>query len=94
MPTQIQGTRHRPSPPTSGRGGTSDPPAALEQNLFPLTRPRSWTADRCGPQGPDLAAAERVRPQSMAADVGDLKAYAWSPASPDPDDRRRALCQP
>ena len=39
----------------------------------------------------DLAAAERVRPQSMAQTVGDLEADAFVRRSPDPDDRRRAL---
>ena len=39
----------------------------------------------------DLAAAERVRPQSMAQTVGDLEGDALVERNPDPDDRRRAL---
>ena len=50
--------------------------------------------DREGPQSvSDLAAAERVRPQSMAQTVGDLEADGLVVRSPDPDDRRRALVQ-
>ena len=48
--------------------------------------------DREGPQSvSDLAAAERVRPQSMAQTVADLEAAALVARRPDPDDRRRAL---
>jgi DNA-binding MarR family transcriptional regulator len=48
--------------------------------------------DRCGDQSvSDLAAAERVRPQSMAQTVGDLEADGLIERSPDPSDRRRAL---
>ena len=48
--------------------------------------------DRCGSQSvSDLAAAERVRPQSMAQTVGDLEAEGLVERKPDPDDRRRAL---
>src|ERR687883_2136189 len=48
--------------------------------------------DREGPQSvSDLAAAERVRPQSMAQTVGDLEADGLVERRPDPDDRRRAL---
>ncbi|HEY2479796.1 MAG TPA: MarR family transcriptional regulator [Solirubrobacterales bacterium] len=48
--------------------------------------------DRCGAKSvSDLAAAERVRPQSMAQTVGDLEADALVERNPDPDDRRRAL---
>jgi DNA-binding MarR family transcriptional regulator len=48
--------------------------------------------DRCGSQSvSDLAAAERVRPQSMAQTVGDLEADELVERKPDPDDRRRAL---
>jgi DNA-binding MarR family transcriptional regulator len=39
----------------------------------------------------DLAAAERVRPQSMAQTVGDLEADGLVARAPDPTDRRRAL---
>lgn len=50
--------------------------------------------DREGPQSvSDLAAVERVRPQSMAQVVGDLEADGLVHRSPDPDDRRRALVE-
>jgi DNA-binding MarR family transcriptional regulator len=39
----------------------------------------------------DLAAAERVRPQSMAQTVGDLEADGLVAREPDPRDGRRAL---
>ena len=48
--------------------------------------------DREGAQSvSDLAAAERVRPQSMAQTVGELEADGLVKRSPDPHDRRRAL---
>jgi DNA-binding MarR family transcriptional regulator len=48
--------------------------------------------DREGPQSvSDLAAAERVRPQSMAQTVSDLEGDGFVTRRPDPDDRRRAL---
>ena len=48
--------------------------------------------DRCGPQSvADLAAAERVRPQSMAQTVGDMEDEGLVERNPDPNDRRRAL---
>jgi len=48
--------------------------------------------DREGPQSvSDLAAAERVRPQSMAQTVADLEVAGLLDRRPDPDDRRRAL---
>jgi DNA-binding MarR family transcriptional regulator len=50
--------------------------------------------DREGAQSvSDLAAAERVRPQSMAQTVGDLEADGLVSRRPDPDDRRRALLE-
>ena len=50
--------------------------------------------DRCGPQSvSDLAAAERVRPQSMAQTVTDLETDGSVTRRPDPDDRRRALVE-
>ncbi len=50
--------------------------------------------DREGPQSvSDLAAVERVRPQSMAQVVGDLEADGLVHRRPDPDDRRRALVE-
>jgi DNA-binding MarR family transcriptional regulator len=48
--------------------------------------------DREGPCSvSDLAAAERVRPQSMAQTVGDLEADGLVSRTPDPQDGRRAL---
>ena len=48
--------------------------------------------DREGPQSvSDLAAAERVRPQSMAQTVADLESAGLLDRRPDPNDRRRAL---
>jgi DNA-binding MarR family transcriptional regulator len=48
--------------------------------------------DREGPSSvSDLAAAERVRPQSMAQTVADLESAGMVDRRPDPDDRRRAL---
>lgn len=48
--------------------------------------------DRGGPQSvSDLAAAERVRPQSMAQTVSDLESDGLVERNPDPGDRRRAL---
>ncbi len=48
--------------------------------------------DREGPQSvSDLAAAERVRPQSMAQTVADLESAGLVDRRPDPSDRRRAL---
>lgn len=48
--------------------------------------------DREGPQSvSDLAAAERVRPQSMAQTVGDMEVDGLVERNPDPSDRRRAL---
>src|ERR1700736_1776987 len=50
--------------------------------------------DREGPCSvSQLAAAERVRPQSMAQTVADLEAEALVTPHPDPDDRRRALVE-
>ncbi len=48
--------------------------------------------DRGGVQSvSDLAAAERVRPQSMAQTVGELEAAGLVSRQPDPSDGRRAL---
>jgi DNA-binding MarR family transcriptional regulator len=48
--------------------------------------------DRDGSQSvSDLAAAERVRPQSMAQTVADLESGNLVARRPDPDDGRRAL---
>jgi DNA-binding MarR family transcriptional regulator len=48
--------------------------------------------DREGPQSvSDLAAGERVRPQSMAQTVSDLESDGYVERRPDPTDGRRAL---
>jgi DNA-binding MarR family transcriptional regulator len=48
--------------------------------------------DREGPRSvSDLAAAERVRPQSMAQTVGELESDGLVKRTPDPDDGRRAF---
>jgi len=48
--------------------------------------------DRGGPAGvSDLAAGERVRPQSMASTVAALLTAGLVSRAPDPGDRRRAL---
>jgi DNA-binding MarR family transcriptional regulator len=50
--------------------------------------------DREGPLGTsDLAAAERVRPQSMAQTVSELEADGLVTRRPDPADGRRALLE-
>jgi DNA-binding MarR family transcriptional regulator len=50
--------------------------------------------DREGPQSvSDLAAGERVRPQSMAQTVTDMEAERLLHRRPDPDDRRRAIVE-
>ena len=50
--------------------------------------------DREGAQSvSDLAAAERVRPQSMAQTVAELEADGYVKRRPDPDDRRRAFVE-
>jgi DNA-binding MarR family transcriptional regulator len=50
--------------------------------------------DREGPQSvSELAAAERVRPQSMAQTVSDLEAEDLVSRSPDANDRRRAVVE-
>ena len=50
--------------------------------------------DREGPRSvSDLAAAERVRPQSMAQTIAELEAEGLVRRRPDPGDRRRALVE-
>lgn len=50
--------------------------------------------DREGPQSAsDLAASERVRPQSMAQTIAELASDAYVERRPDPHDRRRALIE-
>jgi DNA-binding MarR family transcriptional regulator len=50
--------------------------------------------DRGGPAGiSDLAAAERMRPQSMAQTVHDMEDAGLVSRRPDPSDRRRAFVE-
>jgi DNA-binding MarR family transcriptional regulator len=50
--------------------------------------------ERNGPSSiSDLAARERIRPQSMAQTVGDLEAAGLVSRRPDPTDRRRAFIE-
>ena len=50
--------------------------------------------DREGPASvSDLAAAEKVRPQSMAQTVSELENQGLVERRPDPDDRRRAIVE-
>ena len=62
------------------------------QHRFPL--PYATVLGRLDREGPrtvsELAAAERVRPQSMAQTVGDLEGDGLVTRRPDPDDLRRA----
>ena len=48
---------------------------------------------RAGISVSDLAAAERMRPQSMAQTVHDLEAAGCVTRRPDPDDRRRQFVE-
>lgn len=63
------------------------------EHRFPLSQGSVLgRLDREGPQSvSQLAAAERVRPQSMAQTVGDLEADGLVARRPDPSDGRRAL---
>ena len=65
------------------------------QHRFPLSHGAVLgRLDRCGPEGvSDLAAAERMRPQSMAQTVAELEADGLVARRPDPTDRRRALVE-
>lgn len=65
------------------------------EHRFPLTQGSVLgRLDREGPRSvSDLAAAERVRPQSMAQTVGELEADGLVARRPDPDDGRRALVE-
>jgi DNA-binding MarR family transcriptional regulator len=50
--------------------------------------------DRQGPASiSQLAAAERVRPQSMAQTVREVEAAGWVSRRPDPDDGRRQILE-
>jgi DNA-binding MarR family transcriptional regulator len=63
------------------------------EHRFPLSQGTVLgRLDREGSQSvSDLAAAERVRPQSMAQTVGDLEQAGFVERRPDPRDGRRAL---
>jgi DNA-binding MarR family transcriptional regulator len=63
------------------------------ENTFPLSHGLVLgRLDRGGPQSVSaLAAAERMRPQSMAQTVGDLESDGLVERNPDPSDGRRAL---
>jgi DNA-binding MarR family transcriptional regulator len=65
------------------------------QHRFPLAQGTVLgRLDRQGAMGAsDLAAAERVRPQSMAQTVADLEAAGMVTRRPDPGDGRRALVE-
>jgi DNA-binding MarR family transcriptional regulator len=60
-----------------------------------LTPSQTSVLSRLGKEGPasasDLAAAERVRPQSMAATLAGLDQHGLIRRDPDPDDGRRQL---
>lgn len=64
-------------------------------NRLPL--PQATALGRLEREGPqsvsDLAAAERLRPQSMAQTVNELQADGLVARRPDPADRRRAVVQ-
>ena len=66
-----------------------------QQHGFPLAHGAVLgRLDREGPQSvSDLAASERVRPQSMAQTVGDLETDGLVDRTPEPGDRRRALVE-
>ncbi len=63
------------------------------EHRFPLSQGAVLgRLDREGPQSvSDLAAAERVRPQSMAQTVSDLETDGLVERTADPEDKRRAL---
>ena len=65
------------------------------QHRFPLSQGMVLgRLDRHGAMGvSDLAAAERVRPQSMAQTVTDLETAGMVSRRPDPGDGRRALVE-
>ena len=65
------------------------------EHRFPLSQGSVLgRLDREGPQSvSDLAAAERVRPQSMAQTVGELESDSRVQRRPDPTDGRRALVE-
>ncbi|MEV5834268.1 MarR family winged helix-turn-helix transcriptional regulator [Nocardia sp. NPDC052112] len=65
---------------------------AADDDLTPSQASVLSRLDRDGPASTsDLAAAERVRPQSMAMTVAVLDGYGFVDRHPDPTDRRRQL---
>jgi DNA-binding MarR family transcriptional regulator len=65
------------------------------EHRFPVSQASVLSRlERDGPQSvSDLAAAEGMRPQSMAQTVSDLESDALVQRRPDPHDRRRALVE-
>jgi DNA-binding MarR family transcriptional regulator len=65
------------------------------ESAFPITQMAILgRLDREGPASvSDLAAAERVRPQSMAQTVREVEAAGWVSRRPDPDDGRRQIVE-
>lgn len=65
------------------------------ENTFPVTQVAVLARlERDGPQTTSaLAAAERVRPQSMAQTVAELQAAGFVARRPDPIDGRRVLIE-
>ena len=65
------------------------------ENTFPISQGMVLARlDREGPQtASDLAAAERVRPQSMAQTVAELQTSGFVARRPHPLDRRRILIE-
>jgi DNA-binding MarR family transcriptional regulator len=65
------------------------------ENPFPLSHGAVLARlEREGPQTTSaLAASERVRPQSMAATVGELQSAGYVARRPDPLDRRQILIE-
>jgi DNA-binding MarR family transcriptional regulator len=65
------------------------------EHTFPISHGTVLSRlDREGPQTTSaLAAAERVRPQSMAQTIADLHADGLVDRRPDPDDRRQVFVE-
>jgi DNA-binding MarR family transcriptional regulator len=66
-----------------------------DETLLPA--PQLTVLGRLDREGPasvsDLAAAERMRPQSMAQTVRDVEAAGYVSRRPDPDDGRRVILE-
>ncbi|HEY6638663.1 MAG TPA: MarR family transcriptional regulator [Solirubrobacterales bacterium] len=93
-PTRRRRGWHSRSAAESGSGGDDGDRAVAVGQLGGVegVPARPLRFDREGPVSvSDLAAAEKVRPQSMAQTVGELEADGLVKRRPDPDDRRRAL---